>query len=612
MKNSYFLVWAIVFITSCLTSAQWVEQYSGNPSILFTTQFLDNNNGYAAGANEAFLKTTDGGSTWIVLDAGSTTDFYADMFFIDSQTGWTVLGGFYPYRHGSILKTTNGGSSWDVQFYINDFLFISIYFIDDQNGWAVGTNGIIFYTVNGGATWDFQYQLETFEWLYDIYFTDPNNGWVVGNIGNKILNTTNGGSSWQWVYTSSFDWLFDIEFIDENIGLAVGDNGRVLKSTDGGSTWTSQVSGSSSLLRDVDFKEYGEAWAVGLNGVILHSTDKGNTWKLDVSGTKKDLFSVSFIDAEQGWVCGNNQLILHRGKNTIDPITVTSPNGGETWIEASQHDITWMSTNVSEVKIELSLNNGLSWSTIVDSTLSTGIFPWTIPNTFSDSCLIKISNHQNPDTFDVSNGIFAIRSQASNSSITVTSPNGGEVWPTGTLQNITWSSESVENVKIELSLTNGASWTTIVDSTGSTGIFPWLVNASQSSIQSRIRISNLLDQNIYDVSDEVFSIQFISDLEEGSNNVPTDFNSYQNYPNPFNPSTSITFDLPINSHVVLRIFNTLGELISELVNREFIAGTHNVFFNASTLNSGVYFYHLNVLGNDGKNFSSIKKMILMK
>jgi len=612
MKNSYFLAWAIVFITSCLTSAQWVEQYSGNPSILFTTHFLDNNNGYTAGANEAFLKTTDGGSTWSVLDAGSTTDFYADMFFIDSQTGWTVLGGFTPYRHGFILKTTNGGSSWDIQFFINDFLFISIYFIDDQKGWAVGTNGIIFYTFNGGATWNFQYQLETLEWLYDIYFTDPNNGWAVGNIGNKILKTTNGGSSWQGVYTSSFDWLFDIEFIDENIGLAVGDNGRILKSTNGGTTWTSQVSGSYSLLRDVDFKEYGEAWAVGLNGVILHSTDKGNTWKSDVSGTSTDLYSVSFIDAEQGWVCGNNQLVLHRGKNTIDPITVTSPNGGEIWIEASQHDITWASTNVSEVKIELSLNNGLSWNTIVDSTLSTGIFPWTIPNTLSDSCLIKISDHQKPETFDVSNGMFAIRSQVSNSSITVTSPNGGEVWSTGTLQNIIWSSESVENVKIELSLTNGASWTTIVDSTVSTGVFPWLVNASQSSIQSRIRISNFLDQNIYDVSDEVFSIQFISSLEEGSNNVPTDFNSYQNYPNPFNPSTSITFDLPINCHVVLRIFNTLGELITELVNREFIAGTHNVSFNASTLNSGVYFYHLNVLGSDGNSFSSIKKMILIK
>ncbi|MBK6914553.1 MAG: hypothetical protein IPH11_13230 [Ignavibacteriales bacterium] len=40
MKNSYFLVWAIVFITSCLTSAQWVEQYSGNPSILLLHNFL--------------------------------------------------------------------------------------------------------------------------------------------------------------------------------------------------------------------------------------------------------------------------------------------------------------------------------------------------------------------------------------------------------------------------------------------------------------------------------------------------------------------------------------------------------------------------------------------
>lgn len=612
MKRLNILTGMVIFSISCLSFAQWNQQYSGDPSILFTINFLDNNVGYAAGANEAFLKTVDGGQTWTVLDAGGSTDFYADMFFRDSQIGWTVLGGFYPYRHGYILKTIDGGNSWTVQMYIDGFLFISIYFIDDQKGWAVGTNGIIFYTINGGNTWDFQYQLPTYEWLYDIYFVDQNNGWAVGNLGNKILKTTNGGNSWEWVYTSISDWLFDIEFSDFKTGLTVGDNGRILESTDGGSTWLIQPSGSASLLRDVDLKDYGEAWAVGLNGTILHSTDKGITWNSDVSGTTTDLYSVSFINSAEGWVCGNNQLILHRGNNIIDPITVTSPNGGEIWVEASQHDITWTSTNVSEVKIELSLDNGLSWSSIVDSTLSTGIYPWTIPNTLSDSCLIRISDYQNADTFDVSNGMFAIRSQASNSSLTVTSPNGGEVWSTGTQHDITWSSEYVENVKIELSLTNGASWTTIFDSTVSTGIYSWLVNAPQSSIQSRIKISNLLDPNVYDISDEVFSIQFISDLDEGSNNIPTNYNSYQNYPNPFNPTTSISFDLPINSQVVLRIFNTLGELITELVNREYNAGTHNVFFDASTLNSGVYFYHLNVLGNDGKNFSSIKKMILMK
>ena len=82
--------------------------------------------------------------------------------------------------------------------------------------------------------------------------------------------------------------------------------------------------------------------------------------------------------------------------------------------------------------------------------------------------------------------MFAIRSQASLSTITVISPNGGESWVAGTQQNITWSSEFVDNVKIELSLTNGANWITIVDSTASTGIYSWLVNVTQSSIQSSI------------------------------------------------------------------------------------------------------------------------------
>jgi len=93
---------------------------------------------------------------------------------------------------------------------------------------------------------------------------------------------------------------------------------------------------------------------------------------------------------------------------------------------------------------------------------------------------------------------------------------------------------------------------------------------------------------------------------------PVEFSLAQNFPNPFNPSTKITFGLAIDSKVKLSVYNLLGEQVAELLNSNFSAGTHNVSFDASNLNSGVYFYRLDANGIDGQNFSSIKKMILAK
>lgn len=81
----------------------------------------------------------------------------------------------------------------------------------------------------------------------------------------------------------------------------------------------------------------------------------------------------------------------------------------------------------------------------------------------------------------------------------------------------------------------------------------------------------------------------------------------QNYPNPFNPSTKITFSIPKDGIVTLKVYNVLGQEVATLINQQMKAGTYDVDFNGSKLSSGVYLYSITA-----DNFTSTKKMIMLK
>lgn len=89
--------------------------------------------------------------------------------------------------------------------------------------------------------------------------------------------------------------------------------------------------------------------------------------------------------------------------------------------------------------------------------------------------------------------------------------------------------------------------------------------------------------------------------------VPTNFALYQNYPNPFNPSTVISYQLSINSHVSFKVYDLLGREIVTLVQEAQHPGTYEIRFDARHLSSGTYFYKL-----QADNFVVVRKMTIMK
>lgn len=99
-----------------------------------------------------------------------------------------------------------------------------------------------------------------------------------------------------------------------------------------------------------------------------------------------------------------------------------------------------------------------------------------------------------------------------------------------------------------------------------------------------------------------------SSIEEESGLTPSVTELSQNYPNPFNPETNITYSISAKGMVELTVFNTKGEIIAGLVKGIRDNGRYTVKFNASNLNSGIYFYSLTL---DGKQ-AGIRRMLLIK
>jgi hypothetical protein len=97
-----------------------------------------------------------------------------------------------------------------------------------------------------------------------------------------------------------------------------------------------------------------------------------------------------------------------------------------------------------------------------------------------------------------------------------------------------------------------------------------------------------------------------------NNLLPEKFIIHQNYPNPFNPTTELAFSLPVSSNVKLTVYNVLGQEVKCLVDGVLTAGHHSVVWdgrdkNGKAVSSGVYFYRLSA-----EDYSTEKKMLLLK
>jgi hypothetical protein len=163
-------------------------------------------------------------------------------------------------------------------------------------------------------------------------------------------------------------------------------------------------------------------------------------------------------------------------------------------------------------------------------------------------------------------------------------------------------------VGVFLSTNNGTSWTAVNADLAYTTVNALAVSPNGAGG------TNLLAGTAGGVWRRPLS-EMITSVKRLSTDLPTHFSLDQNYPNPFNPATRISFSLPSESIVSLKVFDALGREVSILLADELPAGSYARQWNAAALPGGVYFYRLvadAIPSGQAGSFTETKKLLLLR
>ena len=253
----------------------WYSIYLDNNKSINDIFFISDSLGYACGDELLLIKTTNGGQTWYKAYDYSFSNWQEyvtplqSIWFLNKDTGF-VSGGDNYYK-GVICKTFNGGLDWTFQSLDNEQK--SIFFNNNQTGYFSGY-GIIYKTDNGGKNLDIlDIDGDSF---VSVFFVNSNNGFAAGYNGG-IYKTTDAGNSWKAVLKGNSLFkerinINNIRFINNNSGYAVGNNGLLLTTNNSGNDWSKKIIDKNLNLYSIFVNNHNEAFISADNGKIIKIT----------------------------------------------------------------------------------------------------------------------------------------------------------------------------------------------------------------------------------------------------------------------------------------------------------------------------------------------------
>jgi hypothetical protein len=469
------------------------------------------------------VASPNGGERW---QAGSTKTITWNASSSISQANITYSidnGVTFPRTIATNVNASLGTFSWLIDTTISNQVFVKV--ADAQvNSTITDQNNVVFTISNLNTLTPLASENVLSGSTYPIRWNNSSDVTAI-----NLHYTTNGGANWVLIANGvnpvggQYAWTVPSNVSTNNARIRIQDNSDItIQSLSG---VFSIYSPSITLLspNGNEFINSGSnrliTWTSSQVGNVSleYSLDNGVSWTTIIASYPAD-------SARFNWAVGQNlsatqaririsdainPLVINDmsdGAFKIGSVIVTLPNGGENYLSGTTRNITWQASNsVTAVRIDYSTNNGGVWIPITNSVSSLpATFSWAVPNTPSASARVRVSDATSSlaisDTSDLPFSITALR---------ITSPNGGEELQSGKTYAINWSaSNSIESVSLEYSLDNGLVWNSITPSTSAiAGTFNWNITESFSTSQALIRITDVSNPSVIDISDAVFSIK---------------------------------------------------------------------------------------------------------
>lgn len=469
---------------------------------------------YSVGAVTDPLKLyyTANGVNWVQINDFDGTN--------DGSYTWTVANAYSPGLAKIKIEDSYGTPRTDTSDLSFTIAYPTIAVDTPQELWSATDTKTVTWTPTGTLVGP---NLKL-EWSTDNFVTP-----------NLISNTIPVGDT-------SYNWTVPETAVSTTVRLRVTDLGRT--QTNGRSdnftvlpvpviTISSPTDGEIGASAWRIGKEYTISWsdnggAISNDLKLQYSVDNGSTWT-DIatgeandgsyswtvpSGAEASTEALVRIYDNTPWKSATNLSVDSDVFEIAIPIiTLGTPTAGTTWAVGDSAPITWTTEGLinDDLTLQYSVDDGENWGPVAAGQANDGLYTWTVPDTTPTSTAqIKIidasSDYGGVQVEDTSENFNII----SNPTMTVSAPNGGEVYVLGDTLPVRWSSQGlqIENVKIEYSANNFSSSVTIVESTPNDGVYDWVLpEDALSGATIKVRVSMVGNASINDVSDSNFRIR---------------------------------------------------------------------------------------------------------
>jgi photosystem II stability/assembly factor-like uncharacterized protein len=524
---------------------------------------------YANGNSRGLYKSTDGGSSWTLINSGAAPSSNYAWFnrickVSPTDPNYVIVGGLSMYR------SLNGGSSFSTISSSHVDQHAVCFAPSNSNFITIGNDGGVDYSTNGGSSWSYSISLPVTQFYAgDIDYNNPN---VIlgGAQDNGTVRTLTGNlNDWSDIYGGDGFYCL-VDYTNSQRVYASSQNGYLGYSTNGGTTF---FGGTSGL--DLTYSNWMTPYVMDKTSPLtlycgtykIHKTTNGMQSWVPISpdlanGHIQNLGTITTVD-----VAKSNPNVIYCG--TDDANVWVTTNGGSNWTK---------------------INNGLPyrWVTRV-----------TIHPDSANICYVTLSGYKVDSlgahiyrTTNYGNSWVSIKGNLPDAPINdvIIDPVYHNTLYIGT------------DIAVMFTTNLGANWEVL-----GTG-FPTNVPCHDLTFHNPTR--TLI---VWTHGRSAFKIIVpLLGITKNGNEVPAKFMLYQNYPNPFNPVTKIKFNVSAVGQrhafdVRLIVYDILGREVGVLASGQMKPGSYEVSWDGSKYSSGVYFYKLT-----SGDYSDVKKMILIK